>query len=65
MPIVTRYYTFNRRDLPVKSDELRVRFVPQLVNGKNTLLVLYQNSESDLHQDRESSLEYIIKFSRK
>jgi hypothetical protein len=45
MPIVTRYYIFNRRDLPAKSDELRVRFVPQLVNRQNTLLVLYPNSE--------------------
>ena len=45
MPIVTGHYTLNRRDLPAKADKLRVRFVPQLVNNKNTVLMLYPNSE--------------------
>src|SRR6266702_5546663 len=45
MPIVTGHYTLDRSKLPTKADELRVRFVPQLVNDKNTLLVLYPNSE--------------------
>src|SRR5437588_12500771 len=45
MPIVTSHYTLDRSKLPVQADELRVRFVPQPVNGKNRLLVLYANSE--------------------
>jgi hypothetical protein len=45
MPIVTGYYALDRSKLPSKSDRLRVRFVSQLVNGKNTLLVIYPNSE--------------------
>ena len=45
MPIVTGHYTLDRSKLPSKSDKLRVRFVSQLVNGKNTLLVIYPNSE--------------------
>ncbi|MFL5659578.1 MAG: CHAT domain-containing protein [Ktedonobacteraceae bacterium] len=45
MPIVTGYCTLNLMKLPAKSDELRVRFVPQRVDRKSTLLVLYPNSE--------------------
>ena len=45
MPIVRGHYILDRSKLPTKADELRVRFVPQLVNGKNTLQVLYPNSE--------------------
>lgn len=45
MPIVTGHYTLDRSKLPTKADELRVRFVSQLVNGKNRLLVLYPVSE--------------------
>jgi len=47
MPIVTGRYTLDRSKLPTKADELRVRFVPQLVNDENTLLVLYPNSDVD------------------
>ena len=45
MSIVTGHYTLDRSRLPSKADKLRVRFVSQLVNGKNTLLVIYPNSE--------------------
>jgi CHAT domain/Tetratricopeptide repeat len=45
MPIVTGYCTLDLMKLPAKSDELRVRFVPQHVDRKSTLLVLYPNSE--------------------
>ena len=45
MSIVTGHYTLDRSKLPTQADELRVRFVLQRVNGKNTLLVLYPNSE--------------------
>ena len=45
MPIVTGHYKIDRAKLPSKVDDLRIRFVSQLVNGKNTLLLLYPNSE--------------------
>ncbi len=45
MTIVTGNYTLNRTNLLAQSDELRVRFVPQLVNKKNTVLMLHPNSE--------------------
>lgn len=45
MPIATGHYTLDRTKLPAKADALRIRFVPQLVNNKNTLLVLYPDTE--------------------
>lgn len=45
MPIITGNYTLDRSKLPSKSDKLRVRFVSQLVNRKNNLLVIYPNAE--------------------
>lgn len=45
MPIVTGHYTLDRTKLPAKAEALRIRFVPQLANNKNTLLVLYPNAE--------------------
>jgi hypothetical protein len=59
MPIVTGHYTFNRTNQPAKADELRVRFVPQLVNGKNTLLVHYPNSEPGFEP---SYLRYVVEM---
>ena len=44
MPLVTGHYTLDRSKLPAKSEALRVRFVSQRVNNKNTLLVLYPNA---------------------
>ena len=57
MPIVTSHYTLDRSKLPGQADELRVRFVPQPVNGKNRLLVLYPNSEPGFER---SYLRYAV-----
>jgi hypothetical protein len=45
MTNVTGHYTLDLTELPAKAPDLRIRFVPQLVNRKNTALVLYPNAE--------------------
>lgn len=47
MSIVTNHFALELAKLPTKSDELRIRFVPQVVNGRNALLVLYPDAEPD------------------
>lgn len=53
------HYTLDRSKLPTKVDELRVRFVPWLVKGKNTLLVLYPDTETGFEP---SYVRYVVQM---